>query len=299
MTPVTSTRGGMFFGLGMDVRLAARMLKLSPGFATVAILSLALGVGANTAIFQLIDAVVLRTLPVPAPQTLADVRVIHNGRLGNTVSRQHEISSAIWEQLRKHQQAFSTIAAWSTSRFDLGHGGDAHYVDGLWVSGDFFQTLRIRPTLGRLFSASDDREGCGNEGVVISYSFWKSEFGGRPDVLGTFVSLDGHPFPILGVTPATFSGLEVGRKFDVALPLCSEPFLDTEYVWSKSPITWWLALSHGFVQVGPWSERLRSWLLWRPLCLRRHCLCNTMPLRERTIYISASGHHPRPQAFPD
>ncbi len=227
-------------GLGKDLRLAARLLRLNSGFAIVAILSLALGIGANTAIFQLLDAVVLRTLPVSAPQTLADVRVTHQGRIGSTVGRQQEVSSAIWDQLRQQQQAFSSIAAWSTERLDLGHGGEARYVEGLWASGSFFETLRVKPILGRLLSTNDDRKGCGPAGVVISYSFWQSEFGGSANVLGRTLTLNGHAFPIVGITPRTFSGLEVGRKFDVAVPLCSEPFVHPEDNWTNSPITWWL-----------------------------------------------------------
>ena len=110
-------------GLGRDLRFAVRLLRLNPGFAAVAILSLALGIGANTAIFELLDAVLLRTLSVPAPQQLADIQEIHRGRLGNTVARQREFSFAIWEQLRQQQKAFSGIAAWSTERFDLGKRG--------------------------------------------------------------------------------------------------------------------------------------------------------------------------------
>lgn len=232
ITPGAEEMAGMLTGFGKDVRLGMRQLRLNRGFAAVAILSLALGIGANTAIFELIDAVVLRTLPVPSPQTLADVRLLHEGRVGNTVARQHEISTAIWEQLQKQQQAFSSVAAWSTEGFNLGRGGEARYADGLWVSGSFFDTLRVRPLLGRLFSTGDDHKGCGSEGVVISYSFWQRQFGGRKSVLGDLVSLDGHAFPIIGVAPQSFSGFEVGRKFDVALPLCAEPLLHTEDSWT-------------------------------------------------------------------
>ncbi|MBV8897154.1 MAG: ABC transporter permease [Acidobacteriaceae bacterium] len=241
IAPGSDEHGRFFTGLGKDLVWAMRSLRLNAGFAMVAVLSLALGVGANTAIFQLIDAVVLRTLPVPAPETLAGVREIHSGRVGSSVTRQQEMSSAIWEQLRQRQQAFSSIAAWATEAFNLGHGGEARYADGLWVSGDFFKTLQVKPIMGRLFSPIDDRKGCGAEGAVISYSFWRGKLGGREDVAGSLLSLNGQSFPIIGVTPSTFSGLEVGRKFDVALPLCSEPLLHAEGNWTDSQTTWWLA----------------------------------------------------------
>jgi putative ABC transport system permease protein len=224
-----------------DLGFGLRILRNSPGFAIVAILSLALGIGANTAIFELLDAVLLRTLPVAAPEQLAEIRLNHEGRIGSSVARQKEYSSAQWEQLEQQQQAFSTIAAWSTERFDLGKGGEARYAEGLWVSGDFFRVLQVNPVLGRLFSKSDDYRGCGVQGVVISDAFWQREFGGRANLIGNTLSLDGYPFQIIGVTPPSFYGLEVGRNFDVALPLCSEPAIQGEQGWTNDATTWWLA----------------------------------------------------------
>ena len=235
-------RSRFLSGLAKDIHVSLRLLRLNPGLASVAILSLALGIGANAAIFELIDAVILRTLPVPDSQALAEVPLLHASRTGNSVSRQHEISSAIWQQLQQRQQAFSSIAAWSTERFDLGHGGESRYADGMWVSGDFFDTLQVNPSLGRLFSHRDDHPGCGHHGVVISSSFWQSEFGGRADVLGSTLSLNRYSFQIIGVTPGSFSGLEVGRKFDVVLPLCTEPLIHHDEVWTNRPTTWWLAV---------------------------------------------------------
>jgi len=221
-----------------DLGFGLRMLRNSPGFAAAAILSLALGIGANTAIFQLLDAVLLRTLPVAAPEQLAEIRLDHEGRVGDSLARQKEFSSAQWQQLEQQQQAFSAIAAWSTERFDLGKGGQARYAQGLWVGGDFFRALALKPVLGRLFSKSDDYRGCGVQGVVISDAFWQREFGGRVNVIGDTLSLDRHPFQIIGVTPASFSGLEVGLNFDVALPLCSEAAIQG---WTDGMTTWWLA----------------------------------------------------------
>jgi putative ABC transport system permease protein len=234
-------RERLFAGLGNDLRQAVRLLRLNPGFAAVAMLSLALGIGANTAIFELIDAVVMRTLPVPSPQQLADVQEIHGGRIGSTVARQKEFSFAIWDQLRQQQKAFSGIAAWSTERFDMGQGGEARYAEGLWVSGSFFQVLQVQPVLGRLIAQSDDYRGCGIRGAVISNAFWQQEFGGRGNVIGSKLSLDGHPFEIIGVTPPSFYGLEVGRNFDVAVPLCTEPAIHKDGAWTSDSTTWWLA----------------------------------------------------------
>jgi hypothetical protein len=188
--PGLDRRERLFAGLGNDLRQAVRLLRMNPGFAALAILSLALGIGANTAIFELIDAVVMRTLPVPSPQQLADIQEVHGARIGSTVARQKEFSFAIWDQLRQQQKAFSGIAAWSTERFDMGQGGEARYAEGMWVSGSFFQVLQVQPILGRLIAQSDDYRGCGIRGAVISNAFWQREFGGRGDVIGSKLSLD-------------------------------------------------------------------------------------------------------------
>jgi putative ABC transport system permease protein len=240
-TPGLDARERLLAGIGNDLRHAVRLLRLNPGFAAVAILSLALGIGANTAIFELIDAVLMRTLPVSSPQQLADIQEIHGGRIGSTVARQREFSFAIWDQLRQQQKAFSGIAAWSTERFDMGRGGEARYAEGMWISGSFFQVLQVQPALGRLIAQSDDYRGCGIRGAIISNAFWQREFGGRANVIGSKLSLDGHPFEIVGVTPPSFYGLEVGRNFDVALPLCSEPAIHGEGAWTADSTTWWLA----------------------------------------------------------
>ena len=242
LTPGVERRERLLQGVQRDVRLGVRLLRANPAFALVAILSLALGIGANAAIFELLDAVLLRTLPVAAPEQLAEIRVNHEGRIGNTVARQSDFSSAQWTEVEKEQQGFSEIAAWSTEGFNLGRGGETRYAKGLWVSGDFFRVLQMRPELGRLFTKSDDFKGCGIQDAVISDGFWQREFGGRADAIATTVSLDGKPFQIIGVTPASFSGLEPGFNFDVAVPLCSEPAVQADHPYTVDATTWWLAV---------------------------------------------------------
>jgi len=234
-------RERLLTGVQHDLRLGVRLLRFNLGFALVAILSLTLGIGANTAIFELLDAVLLRTLPVAAPEQLAEVKLIHAERIGNSVARQSILSSAQWQEIEKQQQAFSEIAAWSTENFNLGSGGEARYAKGLWVSGDFFNVLRLKPQVGRLLTKSDDAKGCGVRGVVLSNAFWQRELGGRSDVIGSTLLLNRLPFQILGITPASFSGLEAGFTFDVALPVCSEPTLHREEPYSNDGETWWLA----------------------------------------------------------
>jgi hypothetical protein len=160
--------------LWQDLRYGARLLRLSPGFTAVAILSLALGIGANTAIFQLVDAVRLRTLPVKNPQELAVVRIAdRKWSSGRHEGRYSQLTNPMWEQIRDHQQGFSSIFAWAADDFNLATGGQARHAQGMYVSGDFFKVLEAQPLLGRLLTSDDDRRGCGAPGAVISYAFWQ------------------------------------------------------------------------------------------------------------------------------
>lgn len=167
-----------------DLRYAFRQLRANPLFTTAAILSLALGIGANTAIFQLIDAVRLRTLPVQNPQEIAKVAIDHRGSAsGNFSTRYPDLTYAMWEQIRRQQQAFSAVFAWGPNVFNIAPGGEVHNVQGLWVSGEFFDALGVTPAIGRLLGPEDDQPGCGSPSVVISYSFWQREYGGGRSVL--------------------------------------------------------------------------------------------------------------------
>ncbi len=226
--------------LWQDLRYGARLLRLSPGFAIVAILSLALGIGANTAIFQLIDAVRLRSLPVPNPQELAEVRVANgNGGMGVSNGFNAEMTNPLWEQVRERQQAFSGVFAWGSDLIGMGQGNQARRVRGLWVSGEFFSVLGVPPIRGRLFGPADDRRGCGPAGVVIGYGLWQSEFGGQDSAVGSKMMIQNHPFEVIGVTPPAFFGLEVGQTFDIALPIC------TVSIWGRAierRDIWWLTV---------------------------------------------------------
>lgn len=233
-----------FAGVWSDLRHGARLLRMNPGFAIIAILSLALGIGANTTIFQLLDAVRLRTLPVKAPQQLARVQIVNSPHCcrGDFYSSNAPVTGALWNGIRAQQQGFANIAAWSVFRYNLGQGGEAHYADALLVSGDFFNVLGVQPLIGRLISPSDDYKGCGAQGVVLSYPFWQREYGGRPEMIGSKLTLDGHPFQIIGVAPPSFYGLEVGRNFDVALAVCSQPIFSTKSGLMDRPTSFWLAV---------------------------------------------------------
>ena len=234
--------------LMQDIRYGLRMLAKSPGFAAVAILTLALGIGANAAIFQLIDAVRLRTLPVADPSTLAVVHINNNHwGSGNFNGPYAEFTYPLWKQVEQRQEAFSSIAAWgggAGQNINLALGGAVDLAHPIWVSGDFFKTLGVEPFLGRLISADDDQTGCSG-GVDLSYAFWQRRYGGSASAIGKTLTLDGHSFPILGVTPPSFYGVSVGDRFDVAMPICIDPIINGQFsklTGERAREDWWLSV---------------------------------------------------------
>jgi putative ABC transport system permease protein len=203
-----------------DLKIALRSLRKSPGFTLTVILTLALGIGVNAAIFQLMDAVRLRSLPVASPDQLVSVQV--QGGVANFIPvHETDLSYPLWQQVRDHQEGFSDVFAWRTNHVRLGRGVDTRTATALWIAGPGFQTLGVYPVKGRFFAPEEDKPGCGTPGVVISYAFWQSQFGGQDSAIGSNILIERRPTQILGVTPPRFFGLEVGRTFDFALPLCS------------------------------------------------------------------------------
>jgi len=227
-----------------DLRFGILMFLKNPAFTAVAILSLALGIGANTAIFQLLNAVRMKSLPIQNAEQLAQVRLrehdvdLTRGNKGQM--RYAPITNPLWEKVRDQQQAFSSIGAWGVANFNLAQGGEVRLARGIWVSGSFFNVLGIKPELGRLFNEGDDQRGCTAPGVVISHGFWQSEFGGAPDVVGRKLTLADRQLDVIGVTPASFFGLDVGRSFDVAVPICADQVFSGANHRLDSGTNWWL-----------------------------------------------------------
>ncbi len=226
-----------------DLRFGLRQLALNPTFTIVAVLSLALGIGANTAVFQLIDAIRLQQLPVQDPDRLAYIDFAKGSmRSGRFSSRSSRLTYVQLEEIRTRQQAFEETMAWSATRFNLAEGGEARYAEGLLVSANFFSVLRTPAVVGRTFIAQDDQPGCGSPPAIVSFSFWQRELGGDPGAIGRSVRLDGRPLTIVGVTPASFFGVEVGSRYDVAVPMCADPLFSDD---GKGRIpdrrAWWLS----------------------------------------------------------
>jgi putative ABC transport system permease protein len=218
-----------------DLRDAFRALKATPVVTVVAIFSLALGIGANTAIFSILDSLMMRALPVRAPQQLA---ILGEG----SERRNTSWTNPIWEQIREHQALFEGAFAWSGTRFNLAQGGPTELVDGMWASGGVFDVLGVSAILGRTFTADDDRRGGGLDGpvAVISYGFWQRRFGGAADVIGRSLTVERVPFTIVGVAPPGFFGVDVGRTFDVAIPIGTEPLIRGKESSLDRRSNWWL-----------------------------------------------------------
>jgi putative ABC transport system permease protein len=197
----------------LDVRYGYRALKGTPVVSFVAIFSLALGIGANTAIFSVLDTLLLRSLPVEAPGQLV--------LLGDGTGRRVEWTNPIWEEVRNRPELFDGAFAVSSQRFNLALHGETAFVDGLWASGSMFDVLGVPAMLGRTFTQADDRPGGGQDGpvAIISHAFWQRRFGGAADVIGRSLAVERVPFTIIGVAPPQFFGVDVGRTFDIALPI--------------------------------------------------------------------------------
>lgn len=230
---VREARGGAWLdALWRDVAFGARLLRRTPSFAAATTISLALGIGANSAVFGLLNALQLRSLPVVEAAELAEIR-LDGPRCCRHTGRNRQMSVPLWNEIRSHQQAFDSLFAFADTRFNLNPEGEVRYVEALWVSGNFFPALGVSSAIGRLLTPDDDRPGC--EGAaVISHALWQSEFGGRSDVLSRTVRFRDARIPIVGVMPAHFFGVEVGRRVDLALPLCASGFGRHDH--------WWLAV---------------------------------------------------------
>src|SRR5476649_1303800 len=219
-----------------DLRLAFRSLRATPIVSAIAALSLALGIGANTAIFSLVNSLLLRALPVREPGQL----VMLSDAAGSQLAATRGITSwtnPIWEQIRERRDQFSGVFAWSATRFNVASGGETQFVEGIWASGGIFDTLGVPAMLGRTFTDADDTRGGGPDGpvAVISYGFWQRRFGGAVDAIGQRLAIEKIPFTIVGVTGSDFFGPEIGRAFDVVVPIGTEPlFRGTESALDRS-----------------------------------------------------------------
>src|SRR5215831_4487679 len=191
--------GGTMQTLWQDLRFGARMLSKKPGFTLIAVLTLALGIGANTTIFSVVNAVLLRPLPYQNPEQL----VMIWGKLPAYVPGNIGASAAEFADYRDQNPVFSSIAAYTSSSFNLTGAGEPARIVGTFVSSSLFPLLNVQPALGRAFLNEEDRPGH-DRVVILSHGLWRRRFAGDPSVIGRSVTLDGQSYTIIGVAPAGF-----------------------------------------------------------------------------------------------
>jgi predicted permease len=208
-----------------DLQLAARSLVRAPLFSLVAVVSIALGIGANTAVFTLLDQVALRPLPIRDPGAIVQIHARGQESYGGTMGDGSELS---WPMLRDFQaraKGFDGIVGRVLTQLHVGQAGVSERTDGELVSGNYFQVLGVEPAIGRLLTPADDDTPGGHPLAVLGYDYWRRRFNGRADILGQVVQVNGHPFTVIGVAARGFYGLELGTPADVFVPLTMQPQL--------------------------------------------------------------------------
>jgi predicted permease len=230
-------RVGYIQDLLQDLGFGIRMLRKSPGFTAVAVLTLALGIGANTAIFTLTYAVILKSLPVPNPQQL----VRYTFRSGD---QDLGLSGPVFDALRERESVDQDVLAWSSNDLPLEENGATANVHGALMSGNGFRVLEVQPAFGRTFSDDDDVPGGGPNGyqTLLGYSFWKEHFGANRDVLGRSLTIHGKKASIIGVLPEGFDGVLAGGHADIVLPLAFEEVVNAPQPMRHHGGSFWLTL---------------------------------------------------------
>lgn len=248
--------------LWQDLRFGIRMLAKSPGFTAVAILTLALGIGANTAIFSLIDGILMRGLPIQDAQNVVVLKWsalkrpnLHSSSSYGDCTQSYaprgaatscSFSEPFFNDVASHVSAFSSVAAFAnTGQIDLSGNGTASVLRGQAVSGEFFPLLGVRAAAGRLIAPSDDSASA-QPVVVLNYGYWKSQFGGSLSAIGRTIRLNNVPFTIVGVSEPRFDSLSPGRVYDVWVPLSVLPQTNPHPWRVKARATdsysWWLVI---------------------------------------------------------
>jgi len=240
-----------------DLKYAMRQLLKSPAFATTSVLILALGIGANTGIFTLTHALLLKSLPIPDPGNLVRI-ALHDP--SNSVTDGSPLNLFLMQSLQRHAKSFSGIFGWFSSDVVLTQDGTSRIYPGALLSGNAFQVLGVTPAAGRLLLPEDDQAGGGPDGwaIVISHQFWIQHYQGDPSIIGKQIILSRHAATIVGIAPAGFNGVIVGTNPDFYMPLSFEPFMHGKQSLLKSSgsiwLTTWARLKPGVSQVSASAE---------------------------------------------
>ena len=225
--------------LAQDLRYAIRTLRKSPAFAATAVLSLALGIGASTAIFSLIDALLLRLLPVRDPQELVQLTIAGVPRANPPLLE--NFSYPLVKALETRHELFNGLCGFTGGRFPVGANDSVEETPGAWVAGAFYETLGLQPAAGRLLTRDDDRLGS-TPAAVITDGYWNRRFGRDPRIIGQSIPIFGKPVTVVGVSPAGFTGANVGQIADITLPLAVLPQLQPDEPYMINAGSWWIRI---------------------------------------------------------
>ncbi|MGB8592202.1 MAG: ABC transporter permease [Candidatus Acidiferrales bacterium] len=245
--------------LWQDLRYGLRSLGRTPGFAAAAILTLALGIGANTAIFSVFNQVLLQRLPVKNPNELVMLRNpgLKNGHTWSDGDDAESFSYLMYKGLREKNSVFSGLLARFPFSASVGYGGDTEKASGDLVSGNYFEVLGVEPALGRVFSLDDDKVPAAQTVVVLSHGYWERRFGRNPNVLNQSILVNNVPMTVVGVARAGFSGIQVGQLSDVFVPLMMKAQMTPNWNGLDDWNDYWLAV-FGRLQPGMSIQRARA-----------------------------------------
>ncbi|MGH9778822.1 MAG: ABC transporter permease [Candidatus Acidiferrales bacterium] len=230
--------------LWQDLKYGARQLLRSPGFTIVAVLTLALGIGANTAIFSLTDQVLLQQLPVQDPDELVVLRSPgpKKGLVESDTDDAEIFTYSMFKRLRERSGEVTALAARYGVSVNVGVEGEAELARGELVSGNYFQVLGVRPALGRVLTLEDEATPGGNPVAVLSHGYWTRRFGGRSTVLNQKILVNNHPVVVVGVADERFAGVQLGWAPDVFLPMPLKPVATPDWNELDNPMAYWLAV---------------------------------------------------------
>jgi macrolide transport system ATP-binding/permease protein len=224
--------------LWQDLRYGVRMLGKNPGFTLIAVLALTLGIGANTAIFSVVDEALVRPLPVPHPERMVLLSMANERGFSTGFAYPHYVD------YRDRNDVFDGLIGSSQLALSLNTNGQSERLDGMIVTGNYFSVLGVDMALGRAFAPEEDRTPNTHPVAIISYGCWQRRFGADPKLIGQAVSLNGYPFTVIGVTPAEFGGTVRGYAPEIYLPIMM--FSQAQPAWDKNTLTsssfWWLSL---------------------------------------------------------
>ncbi|MBO0858644.1 MAG: ABC transporter permease [Chloracidobacterium sp.] len=271
IAPGTNRRANMIADLWQDLRFAARMLLKQPAFTLIVILTLALGIGANTALFSVVDAMLLKMLPVKEPERLVFFKAIfpqgfrtsrYTGSPDSDPNKRTSLPYQSFQRMREQQTVLSDIFAFGSVALNVNADGQTDVASGQVVSGNYYAGLGVRPLLGRTIADGDDRAAAAPV-AVLSYRYWQQHFIGDPAVIGKQVNLNNVTFIVIGVTPPGFEGaMQVGSTVDVTIPIACEPqlYVDRQRSLLNSSVdAWWLRVM-GRLKPGATIEAARAQL---------------------------------------